>query len=407
MRSQRGLGRYLGALIGPMVLAGLLIGLSPAAPVPACQTWTAVPPLNPGTQDNELESVNVLSGSDAWAVGVSHDSGPEQTLTEHWDGSSWSVAPSPDPGGGNNFLFAVRAASPVSVWAVGSFEDTSGLKVVTKSLILHWDGIRWSQAKSPSPGNAFNGLNAVRAVSANDVWAVGSFSNGAGSRSLTLHWNGTAWKRVSSPSPAVVNNLNWVTSTSPADVWAVGELSNTNNLTGAALRPGMHIAARAEPRTFIVHWDGTRWSQVKSPSPGNLDFLEGVGATSTSNAWAVGITSANDTADQTLILHWNGTAWKRVTSPDPAGRHSDNDLFGVAITATNTAWAVGSVDDTNNAQHALLLRWDGTSWQQAQIPPSGDRSGLSGVGASSSGNAWAVGTDVSGTTGQTLALHCS
>jgi hypothetical protein len=291
MRSQRGLGRYLGALIGPMILAGLLIGLSPAAPVPACRTWTAVPPLNPGTQDNELESVNVLSGSDVWAVGVSHDSGPEQTLTEHWDGSSWVVEPSPDPGGGNNFLFAVRAASPVSVWAVGSFEDTSGLKVVTKSLILRWDG--------------------------------------------------------------------------------------------------------------------TSWSQVPSPSPGNLDFLEGVGATSTSNAWAVGITSAKDTADQTLILHWNGTAWKRVRSPDPVGRDSDNDLFGVATTATNTAWAVGSVDDSNNAQHALLLRWDGTSWQQVRIPPSGDRSGLSGVGASSSGNAWAVGTDVSDTTGQTLALHCS
>lgn len=96
MRSQRGQGRYLGALAGPLMLAGLLTtGLGPAAAVPACQTWTAVPPLNPGTQDNELESVNVLSGSDAWAVGVSHDAGPDQTLIEHWDGSSWSVVPSP------------------------------------------------------------------------------------------------------------------------------------------------------------------------------------------------------------------------------------------------------------------------------------------------------------------------
>ena len=56
MRSQRGLGRHLGALIGPMMPAGLVTGLSPVILVPACTTWTAVPPLSPGTQDNELES---------------------------------------------------------------------------------------------------------------------------------------------------------------------------------------------------------------------------------------------------------------------------------------------------------------------------------------------------------------
>ena len=416
MGSQRGLGRYLGALAGPLMLAGLLTGFSAAAPVPApapapvpaCQTWTAVPPLNPGTQDNELDSVNVLSGSDAWAVGVSHDAGPEQTLTEHWDGSAWSVVPSPDPGTGNNFLFAVRGASPTDLWAVGSYEVTSGSSTVTKTLILHGDGTSWTQMISPNPGKTFNTLNAVRVVSANDAWAVGSFSNSGGAtQSLIVHWNGTTWQQVKSPNPAVVNNLSWVTSTSPTDVWAVGELSNSIELTRRILRPGAHIAARADPRTFIVHWNGTRWSQVPSPSPGVFDFLQGVGATSTSNAWAVGTTLAKGTVDQTLILHWNGTAWTRVMSPDPAGTGRDNDLSGVATTASNTAWAVGSFDDSNNAQQALLLRWDGTGWQQVQIPASGDRSGLSGVGASSSGNAWAVGSDVSGTAGQTLALHCS
>jgi hypothetical protein len=408
MRSQRGPGRYLGALAGPLMLAGLLTGFSPAAPAPACRTWTAVPPLNPGTQDNELESVNVLSGSDAWAVGVSHDSGPEQTLTEHWDGSSWSVVPSPDPGGGDNFLFAVRAASPVDVWAVGDFVDTSGPSQVAKTLILHWDGTSWSQVPSPSPGSAFNGLDAVRVVSANDVWAVGSFGGNSGAaRSLILHWNGIAWMRVKSPNPAVVNDLDWVTSSSPTDVWAVGLLSNSSALAGRPLTPGTHIAASADPRTFIVHWNGIRWSQVASPSPGAFDFLQGAGATSTSNAWAVGTTSAGRSEDQTLILHWNGTTWKRVTSPNPGGSGADNELSGLATTAANNAWAAGSFDDSSNNQQAFIARWDGSSWQQVRIPTSGDSSALLGIGASSSGNAWAVGSDVSGTTGQTLALHCS
>jgi hypothetical protein len=169
----------------------------------------------------------------------------------------------------------------------------------------------------------------------------------------------------------------------------------------------MHIAARADPRTFIVHWNGIRWSQVRSPSPGPFAFLQGAGATSTSNAWAVGTTSANGSDDQTLILHWNGTAWKRVMSPDPGGSSADNELSGLAATATGNAWAVGSFDNSSNNQQAFIARWDGSSWQQVQIPTSGDTSALFGVGASSSGNAWAVGTAVSGTTGQTLALHCS
>jgi hypothetical protein len=37
-----------------------------------------------------------------------------------------------------------------------------------------------------------------------------------------------------------------------------------------------------------------------------------VAATSTTNAWAVGNTSAADgTNPKTLIAHWNGTTWKQ------------------------------------------------------------------------------------------------
>ena len=41
-------------------------------------------------------------------------------------------------------------------------------------------------------------------------------------------------------------------------------------------------------------------------------------ATSASNAWAVG-GYGSILASKTLIVHWNGTAWKQVPSPTPAG----------------------------------------------------------------------------------------
>jgi hypothetical protein len=44
------------------------------------------------------------------------------------------------------------------------------------------------------------------------------------------------------------------------------------------------------------------------PTPGASNFLAGVAATATANAWAVGGSNAG-----ALILHWNGTAWSTTS----------------------------------------------------------------------------------------------
>ena len=60
----------------------------------------------------------VLSPSDAWAVGFYQDTGLDQTLIEHWDGSAWTVVPSPNVAEFDNVLNAVRAKSATDIWAV-------------------------------------------------------------------------------------------------------------------------------------------------------------------------------------------------------------------------------------------------------------------------------------------------
>jgi hypothetical protein len=71
------------------------------------------------------------------------------------------------------------ATSSSNVWAVGS-ATSGGLDQTT--LILHWDGTAWSIIPSASPGTfGLNTLYAVAATSANDVWAVGSFTTVASS----------------------------------------------------------------------------------------------------------------------------------------------------------------------------------------------------------------------------------
>jgi len=67
--------------------------------------------------------------------------------------------------------------------------------------------------------------------------------------------------------------------------------------------------------------------------------LNGVAATSATNAWAVGAT----TSGKTLILHWNGTRWTQVTSPSPSSAKYGNDLSAVTATSASSAWAVGTL----------------------------------------------------------------
>jgi hypothetical protein len=381
-------GRAFTAVGGLLVMAGVFAGTGPAAASAAgCQAWTGVQPPSPGTLENVLSGVAVLSPCDVWAAGFDLSGAAYQTLIEHWNGFSWAQVDSPDPGSGNNFLNSVRAASASSVWAVGSASDGTS----SKTLIEHWNGTAWNTVPSPSPGNSFNELNGVRVVSANDAWAVGDYADGGTSRkTLVLHWNGATWQQVASPDPGGTGNDNdlfAVAATSHSDAWAVGEIITSTGI-----------------QTLALHWNGSKWAQVASPNPETTSELFGVGATSAANAWAVGEATAG-TSEQTLVLSWNGSKWARVASPNPGGPANDNVLDGVAVTSTSSAWAVGSYE-TGAGQTAIILHWNGRKWAQVATPNLGTNNGLFGVAATSASNAWAVGYFKTSGPEQTLALHC-
>src|SRR6266700_38365 len=191
------------ALTIPLLLAGTAARVGPAAAsAAACQAssgaqvWGGPTPPSPGTAYNEFKGVTVLSPCDAWAVGFDQNSGGlDQTLIEHWDGAAWTVVPSPNVAGHDSVLNAVRARSATDIWAVGESFAASD-----QTLILHWDGQAWAQVASPDPGTRA-ALDAVRTVSAADAWAVGFFDNGTSTQPLILHWNGRKWAQIASPHP--------------------------------------------------------------------------------------------------------------------------------------------------------------------------------------------------------------
>src|SRR5712692_5517563 len=147
---------------------------------------------------------------------------------------------------------------------------------------------KWSVVPSPNPNVVPSGLSGVAAVSAHDVWAVGgSGSQMGGGQTLIEHWNGSHWQIVKSPNPgSIYNSLYGVTAVSATNVWAVGYYVHTTGVT----------------QTLIEHWNGSRWSVVKSPSPASMNNeLFSVAAVSASDDWAVGF-STNNAPEQTTMI---------------------------------------------------------------------------------------------------------
>jgi len=318
--------------------------------------WRLQASPSPGNDTNSLAGVTALSRTDAWAVGSYHTNGQSlKTLIEHWNGSAWKVQRSPSPVTGNNTLSAVVAVSRSNVWAVGNTLSTSGQQ---RTLIEHWNGRSWTVQRSPSPGSS-SMLTAVTAVSRSNAWAVGysDSSDGTTSKTLVEHWNGSSWQIQASPNPSVQYNF----------LCGVAATSGTNAWTG-----GTYVQAGYQA-PIMEHWNGQAWKlHASAYQPAGYQYDPcAMAASSASSIWAVGSHWYFD-ADRTLIEHWNGTSWKTQTSPNAAPGNSDrNVLNGVTATSATNAWAVGwSYVWGSGHRKPLIEHWNGSSWrlQSAAIP---------------------------------------
>lgn len=194
-------------------------------------------------------------------------------------------------------------------------------------------------------------LNGVSAVSSTDVWAVGG--------SLILHWNGSAWAKVPDPNPNSTSNLSAVSARSPSEAWAVGSYCTSGCNSGSRVF-----------QALLLRWNGTAWTRVVSPEPRGAvsSFLQGVSVHSPSDAWAVGYYCASapcytfgPAVLHTLILHWNGTRWTVVRSPDPGGTNGSS-LNAVSALSTSNAWAFGSYGPCRPLPASARAAWGRKVW---------------------------------------------
>jgi hypothetical protein len=300
-------------------------------------SWQQVPTPNIVQQDERLLGVSASGPSDAWAVGntnrisfASHDA-----LAAHWDGTAWTIAATPaaENGGRLASLYDVADLSPANAWAVGQGKDA-------RPLAEHWDGTTWSVVPVPVPtvpsGTGFANavLSSISAVSPTDIWAVGTTTAIQGTSvvkfTLAEHYNGTAWSIVKTVNTTEPTGLTDVTAISANNAWAVGNGFNNVHDTSAS----------AANKAVIEHWNGTSWSMVAAPS--GLISIAAISAASATDIWAVGgrlDTSGTNPVVVTVGLHWNGTAWSVVASP--TGSDPSTSVSGLSALPSGEVWAAG------------------------------------------------------------------
>jgi len=160
---------------------------------------------------------------------------------------------------------------------------------------------------------------------------------------------------------------------------------------------------------LAVHWNGSSWTIVPTPTltGGAKSTLNGVAALSPNNAWAVG-KGRNGAA---LAEHWNGTAWSVVPVPTPAGSAS-SQLSGISALSPSNLWAVGSVTTvvgTTVQARTLVEHWNGSTWSIVRSRNATSSNLLTGVAAVAANDVWAVGytitTDGTNQPDRTLIEH--
>jgi hypothetical protein len=151
---------------------------------------------------------------------------------------------------------------------------------------------------------------------------------------------------------------------------------------------------------------GPAWTQLPAIRASNGDYeeVEAIAGSGPTDVWAVGIGEiSGSSVRQGFAAHFDGTSWTQSALP-PTGFQSTG-FSDVAVISPTDVWAVGE-EHTNypQAQGALVMHFNGTAWStDAQV--SGYAGAWSGVDAAGPNDVWLAGYDDSGSQPVPMVAH--
>ena len=167
---------------------------------------------------------------------------------------------------------------------------------------------------------------------------------------VASRWDGSTWTTSALPVPAGTS---------------ISEASAVSCASATACVAGLHLSDGSTDGAGVATWDGSAWATIRLPAPSGASntAILGVSCVSSTACMAVGMWTDGSNNTQPLAEHWDGSSWSilplavQTAGPNPL-------LNDVSCSAADACTAVGQ--DANS--HAVVLRWDGTTWtQQAAI----------------------------------------
>ncbi|NGN65007.1 hypothetical protein G5C51_14020 [Streptomyces sp. A7024] len=317
----RGKGRLV-ALCAAGVIAVSAGLVTPSAAVGTTPGWE-ISATGDDVPVDHISSVTAAGSRTAWAAGSNHRNVTPESVMLRWDGRRWSEDTAPGLPE-TSYWYSVNAASAKDVWAYGWGQEGE--------YAVHFDGRRWRDTALPKlPDGSFHNFAELAAVPGR-AWL-------AGDRWISTYENG-AWSATDIGAGRSIQDIH---ARSPRDAWAVG----------------YRTAAGTDSPALALHWDGRSWQEVELPvMPAGLSSVY---AESARSVWVAGHVWDEDAGVTPKVLHYDGRTWKDVTGPV-----ADVSAAALSGDGHGTVWLSG--DEEGFTEPPVFWRHDKRGWTKVRGP---------------------------------------
>lgn len=262
-----------------------------------------------------------------------------------------------------------------------------------------------AQPRHPAPKALVSGQLSVVTVAPHSkvAFAIGSKYSGTKSTTYVGKRNGSHWKKLAVKAPANAS-FSAIAAGSPSSIWLVGSAFSTTQkalvershggtfaLMKTSLPGGLlqGVSASSASNAWVVgtasgggpilgRWNGHKWSALKVPATIMTDSFNQVSTTGPAVAWILGYSSSGPT-----VFKANGHTVSTVKLPVPTGA----SVRGIAASSAKSVWVVGSVSKvvgTSSVSSAFAMHYNGKSWKKYNLStgyPSSTPSGIAAAGS--------------------------
>lgn len=338
----------------------------------------------------DLNSVNFQNSGNGWAVGT------QGVILQTSDSSCGSIVQTSSPSacwGGQTSIEqttqfnAVYENNPSDAWAGGLYDTVNSFPS-----LIHWDGNKWHRA------TVVPGLGGVTEPDIYGIYMLGGSEGYAVGSQLTPAGTPAGTATCTSPSGATICPAAFTWNVITPNTWQSVSVAPCSTATGCGMR-SVYFASIGPVDGWAVGTNGAFWIYSKS-SPGwsleaaTISPIENLNAVFINNAgnnnpagWAVG--------DAGTVAYLNCAAapcvWTQTSIP---GLSSTVNLEGIYFTDSNHGWIVGSgntiISTINNGLNWVVGSASNApaaaTWTSVHVDTYGNTAG--------SGDGWAVGCSV-------------